>query len=72
MLSGILPQAPAMPAAPEDLCGASMVANMHHITMVDSEGVIFQNTWRVFLGKKACRELRGTWNAYWMAGEGAN
>ena len=54
------------------LCGASMVANMHHITMVDSEGVVFQNTWRVFLGKKACRELRGTWNAYWMAGEGAN
>lgn len=52
------------------LCGASMVANMHHITMVENEGVVFMNTVRVFLGKKACRELRSAWNAYWLTGEG--
>ena len=48
------------------LCGASMAVNMHHITMIESEGVVFQNTNRVLLGKKACRELRTAWNLYWI------
>lgn len=48
------------------LCGASMAANMHHITMVENEGIVFMDTIRVFLGKKACRELRTAWNIYWL------
>lgn len=52
------------------LCGASMVANMHHITMVESEGIVFMDTHRVFLGKKACRELRSAWNDFWISEEG--
>lgn len=52
------------------LCGASMVANMHHITMVENEGIVFMDTQKVFLGKKACRELRVAWNNYWMTEEG--
>ena len=52
------------------LCGASMVANMHHITMVETEGIVFLDTYKVFLGKKACRELRNTWNDFWLSEEG--
>ena len=52
-------------------CGASMVANMHHITKVENEGFVFKDNHRVFLGKKACRELRTAWNVYWITeGEG--
>ncbi len=46
-------------------CGASMVANMQHITAVENNDVIFEDNERVFLGKKACRELRLAWNNYW-------
>ena len=52
------------------LCGASMVANLHHITMVETEGIVFQDKHKVFLGKKACRELRTIWNDYWLSEEG--
>ena len=52
------------------LCGASMAANMHYITTVESEGVIFTDSCRVHLGKKACRELRTTWSNYWITEAG--
>ena len=52
------------------LCGASMVANLHHISMVETEGIVFQDKHKVFLGKKACRELRTIWNDYWLSEEG--
>jgi len=45
-------------------CGASMVANLSHVTTVESEAVVFRNKHRVYLGKKACRELRAVWNDY--------
>jgi len=45
-------------------CGASMVANLSHITTVESEAIIFRNKHKTYLGKKACRELRGVWNDY--------
>ena len=50
-------------------CGASMVANMHHITMVEADGIIFLNRYKVFLGKKACRDIRTAWNDYWLSEE---
>lgn len=52
------------------LCGASMAVNMHHITAVESEGVVFLENERVLLGKKACRELRTKWSNYWINEEG--
>lgn len=42
-------------------CGASMVVNMHHITAVESEALIFNNDAKLFLGKKICRDVRTTW-----------
>lgn len=51
-------------------CGVSTVVNLHHITSVENEGVVFMDTERVFLNKKLCRELRGAWNTYWITKEG--
>jgi len=45
-------------------CGASMIVNLSHITMVESEAIVFRNKHKAHLGKKACRELRGAWNDY--------
>ena len=45
-------------------CGVSIVVNLHHITSVENEGVVFHNTEHLFLNKKLCRELRITWSKY--------
>lgn len=52
------------------LCGASMAVNLHHVTAVETEGLLFDDVERVFLGKKACRELRSVWSNYWINEEG--
>lgn len=52
------------------LCGASMVVNMHYVTMVENEAIVFTDETRAFLGVKACRKLRADWNAYWITREG--
>jgi len=51
------------------LCGASMAANLGRITSVETEGIVFDGTESVFLGKKACRELRSVWSNYWINSE---
>lgn len=48
------------------LCGASMVANMKHITMVGQEDLLFLDTYKVYLSKKLCREVRSAWCDYWF------
>ena len=48
------------------LCGTSMVANLQYITMVESDALIFQERERVFLSKKACREIRSAWYDFWF------
>ncbi len=53
------------------LCGAGMVANLQHITMVDNEALDFKNSCKVYLSKKACREVRSAWYDYWFDGEGS-
>ncbi|MBQ3534327.1 MAG: response regulator transcription factor [Clostridia bacterium] len=53
------------------LCGASMVVNLQHITAVENEALIFKNTFRAYLGKKACREIRSIWYDYTFDGEGS-
>lgn len=53
------------------MCGAGTVANLHYITMVDKEGVLFKNHTRLYLSKKACTELRSVWYDYWFEGEGS-
>lgn len=51
-------------------CGASVLVNLYHITSIENEGVIFRTSERIYLNKKLCRELRGTWNNFWILQEG--
>lgn len=48
------------------LCGASMVANLKHITMVGQEDLLFLDTYKIYLSKKLCREVRSAWCDYWF------
>jgi len=48
------------------LCGTSMVANLQYITMVESDALVFQERERIFLSKKACREIRSVWYDFWF------
>lgn len=51
------------------ICGQSMISNMRHITMVESDAIVFDETVRVPLGVKICREVRSVWTDFWFNGE---
>ena len=51
-------------------CGVSTVVNLHHVTSVENEGVVFNSGERLFLNAKLCRKLRVAWNNYWISQEG--
>ena len=53
------------------LCGKSIAANLHHITMVEKDAVVFKDGTRVYLPKKACNDVRSAWNDFWLNGEGS-
>lgn len=46
------------------LCGAGNAVNLHHILEVENETLVFQNSHRLYLGKKICREVRSAWYDY--------
>jgi len=48
------------------LCGAGMAVNLHHITSVENGLILFKNAHKVFLSKKACREIRSAWYDFWF------
>lgn len=47
-------------------CGTSMVANMHHITMVEKDGLLFRNQRKVYLPRKACSDIRSVWYDFYF------
>lgn len=51
------------------MCSQSLAANLQHLTMVETEALVFRDTERVYLGVKNCRELRPRWADYWFGGE---
>lgn len=50
-------------------CGAGTVLNLHHITSVENERVMFSAIPQMYLNKKFCRELRSAWSTYWLSQE---
>lgn len=48
------------------LCGTSMLVNLHHITSVENDMILFQNTHKVYISKKACRKIRSVWYDFWF------
>ena len=50
-------------------CGISMVANLHHITMVEKDTVIFKEQYKYYLSKKVCAVVRSAWQDFWFGEE---
>lgn len=48
------------------LCGAGMVINLHHITSVENESILFKDTQKIYISKKNCREIRSAWYDFWF------
>lgn len=48
------------------LCGSSTLINLHYVTELDSESVIFKNKSTLHIGRRACRELRSIWYDFWF------
>jgi len=46
------------------LCGAGMAANLRHIAAVRDDSLLFRGDFSVYLGKKACRDIRSVWYDY--------
>lgn len=49
------------------LSTASSVVNLHYITMVDKDSVVFQNGSQFYIGVRAGRQLRSVWSQFWNA-----
>ena len=48
------------------ICGSGMLVNLHHVTSVGNDSLMFRNGQKVYLGKKLCRDIRGVWNEFWF------
>lgn len=47
------------------MCGASMVVNLHHVTSVEPEALVFKNGSSIYISKRTSREVRNTWQNFW-------
>lgn len=52
------------------LCGAGLTVNLDHVNAVESEAISLGENYHIFVGKKACRDLRTAWSKYLFDGEG--
>lgn len=48
------------------MCGASMVVNLHHVTSVESEALVFKNGSSIYISKRTSREVRNAWQNFWI------
>jgi len=53
------------------LCGSVIAVNMYYITMVETDTLFFKNGTKLYIGKRAGREIRSAWTDFWMSGEGS-
>lgn len=50
------------------LCGSSKLVNLHYVAELDAENLIFKNRSTLYIGRRACRELRSVWFDFWFSG----
>ena len=53
------------------LCGNSVAVNLYYITMAETDTLFFRNGSKLYIGKRAGREVRSAWTDFWMSGEGS-
>ena len=46
------------------MCGASVLVNLHHITMIKAEEVLFKNGASIYISKRVSKELRSVWSEF--------
>lgn len=46
------------------MCGASMVVNLAHITIVETNSLLFDTGHRIYIAKRAGKELLAVWHDY--------
>lgn len=49
------------------LSTASSLVNLHYITMVEKDSVLFQNGEQFYVGVRAGRQLRNVWSDFWKS-----
>ena len=52
------------------LCGNSTAVNLYHVSMTDTDTLFFKNGTKLYVGKRAGRDIRSAWSDFWMNGEG--
>lgn len=52
------------------LCGSSIAVNLYHVTKADMETLFFKNGTKLYIGKRAGREMMSVWSDFWLYGEG--
>ncbi len=52
------------------LCGNSAAVNLYHVSMTDTDTLFFKNGTKLYVGKRAGRDIRSAWSDFWMNGEG--
>ena len=52
------------------MCGTSMAVNLYYIHIVDHDTLVFTNSQKAYIGRRASRELRSVWSDFWMNREG--
>ncbi len=50
------------------LCGSGRVVNLDYIVEMDGENLIFKNGTKVYIGRRAVREIRSVWYDFWFDG----
>lgn len=53
------------------LCGNSVAVNLYYVTMAETDTLFFRNGSKLYIGKRAGREVRSVWTDFWMSGEGS-
>ena len=52
------------------LCGSGIAVNLYHVTKADIETLFFKNGKKLYIGKRAGREMMSIWSDFWLYGEG--
>lgn len=52
------------------LCGSGIAVNLYHVTKTDVETLFFKNGKKLYIGKRAGREMMSIWSDFWLYGEG--
>ena len=52
------------------LCGSGVVVNLYHINTIGADTLFLKTGETLYVGRRACRELRTVWIDFWMNKEG--